>query len=177
MNNSTILFGVLSSLALVSGGLVVRSGALNPVPAVFLFLLVFVLCSGLLVWLDLDFFAMIFLVVYAGAMVVFFLFVVMMCTFRREGREHEVAPRHTEFVVGLLFLSHLWLVLERSPRPPTPSAYPIGEHCGHVTSATHLDTLGTLLYTHVPLLFIGSGLILLVALLGAIVLTVHTPGD
>nr|QQO99818.1 NADH dehydrogenase subunit 6 [Selaginella nipponica] len=177
MKNSTILFGVLSSIALVSGGLVVRSGALNPVHSVFLLLLVFVLCSGLLVWLDLDFFAMIFLVVYAGAIVVFFLFVVMMCTVRREGREYDAAPRNTEYLVGLLFLSHIWLVLveHTTPPKPTPSAaFPIGAHCGQVTSATNLDTLGNLLYTHVPLLFIGSGLILLVALLGAIVLTVTT---
>lgn len=66
---------LLSSLALVYGLMVIR--AQNPVHAVLFFILVFCETSGLLLLLELDFFAMIFLVIYIGAIAVFFLFVVM----------------------------------------------------------------------------------------------------
>jgi NADH-ubiquinone oxidoreductase chain 6 len=71
-----ILFSIFSSIALVSTVMVIR--AKNPVHSIFFFILVFFNTSGLLVLLDLDFFAMIFFVVYVGAIVVLFVFVVMM---------------------------------------------------------------------------------------------------
>jgi len=69
-----MILSVLSSFALVSGLMVVR--AKNPVHSVLFFILVFCDTSGLLILLGLDFFAMIFLVVYIGAIAVLFLFVV-----------------------------------------------------------------------------------------------------
>ena len=71
-----ILFSIFSSIALVSSVMVIR--AKNPVHSVLFFILVFFNTSGLLVLLGLDFFAMIFFVVYVGAIVVLFVFVVMM---------------------------------------------------------------------------------------------------
>nr|QPK67170.1 NADH dehydrogenase subunit 6 [Pelargonium incrassatum] len=71
-----MILSIFSILALVSALLVVR--AKNPVHAVLFFILVFCNTSGLLILLGLDFFAMIFLVVYIGAIAVLFLFVVMM---------------------------------------------------------------------------------------------------
>jgi len=65
----TMILSVLSSFALVSGLMVVR--AKNPVHSVLFFILVFCNTSGLLILLGLDFFAMIFLVVYIGAIAVF----------------------------------------------------------------------------------------------------------
>ncbi|XP_024523599.1 vegetative cell wall protein gp1-like, partial [Selaginella moellendorffii] len=176
-NNSTILPGVPPSLAPVPGGLAVRSGAPNPVPAAPPPPPVPVPRPGSPVRLDPDSLAMIPPAVHAGAMAAPSSPAAMMRTFRREGREHEVAPRHTEPVVGPLSPSHLRPVLEHSPRPPTPSAYPIGEHRGHVTSATHSDTSGTLPHTHVPPSSIGSGPIPPAAPPGATAPTVHTPGD
>ena len=71
-----ILFSIFASIALISAGLVIR--AKNPVHSVLFLILVFCNASGLLVLLGLDFFAMILLVVYVGAIAVLFLFVVMM---------------------------------------------------------------------------------------------------
>ena len=71
-----MILSVLSSPALVFGLLVTR--AINFVHSVLFFILVFCDTSGLLLLLGLDFFAMIFLVVYIGAIAVLFLFVVMM---------------------------------------------------------------------------------------------------
>lgn len=81
-NFTMILFYVFVVLALVSGAMVIR--AKNPVHSVLFLILVFCNTSGLLVLLGLDFFAMIFLVVYVGAIAVLFLFVVMMLHIRME---------------------------------------------------------------------------------------------
>ena len=70
------LFYLFSSLTFISGVMVIQ--ARNPVHSVLFLILVFFNAAGLLVLLGLDFFAMIFLVVYVGAIAVLFLFVVMM---------------------------------------------------------------------------------------------------
>jgi NADH-quinone oxidoreductase subunit J len=67
---------VFLSIALVSSVMMIR--AKNPVHSVLFFILVFFNTSGLLVLLGLDFFAMIFLVVYVGTITVLFLFIIMM---------------------------------------------------------------------------------------------------
>ena len=71
-----LLFYFFASLALVSGIMVIQ--ARNPVHSVLFLILVFFNSAGLLILLGLEFFAMIFLVVYVGAIAVLFLFVVMM---------------------------------------------------------------------------------------------------
>ena len=70
------LFYLFSTLCILSGIMVIRSK--NPVHSVLFLILVFCNASGLLILLGLDFFAMVFLVVYVGAIAVLFLFVVMM---------------------------------------------------------------------------------------------------
>ena len=74
------LFYIFALLAIISSIMVIRSK--NPVHSVLFLILVFCNSSGLLLLLDLDFFAMIFLVVYVGAIAVLFLFVVMMLDIR-----------------------------------------------------------------------------------------------
>ena len=71
-----LLFYLFSSMTLISGVMVIQ--ARNPVHSVLFLILVFFNAAGLLILLGLDFFAMIFLVVYVGAIAVLFLFVVMM---------------------------------------------------------------------------------------------------
>ena len=86
-NFTTILFYAFVVLALVSGAMVIRGK--NPVHSVLFLILVFCNTSGLLVLLGLDFFAMIFLVVYVGAIAVLFLFCRYDVTYkdRRNSRE------------------------------------------------------------------------------------------
>ena len=80
MNIEVLLFYILSSLAIVSGGLVVS--ARNPMHSILFLVLVFCNAAGLLLLLETDFLAMIFLVVYVGAIAVLFIFVVMMLNVR-----------------------------------------------------------------------------------------------
>ncbi|KAL5574346.1 hypothetical protein UlMin_023943 [Ulmus minor] len=118
--------------------------AKNPIHSTLFPILVFHDTSGLLLLLGLDFFAMIFLVVHIGAMAISFLFVVMM--FHIQIVEiHEEVLRYLP-VSGIIGLIFYW---------------------------TNLETLGNLLYTYYSIWFLVPSLILLVAMIGAIVLTMH----
>nr|WRQ16451.1 NADH dehydrogenase subunit 6 [Melia azedarach] len=169
-----MILSVLSSLALVSGLMVVR--AKNPVHSVLFFIPVFCDTSGLLLLLGLDFFAMIFPVVYIGAIAVLFLFVVMM--FHIQIAEiHEEVLRYLPVsgIIGLIFWWEMFFILDNETIPLLPTQrnttslrYTV--YAGKVRSWTNLETLGNLLYTYYSVWFLVSSLILLVAMIGAIVL-------
>ena len=105
------LFYFFSSLALLAGIMVIQSR--NPVHSVLFLILVFFNAAGLLILLGLDFFAMIFLVVYVGAIAVLFLFVVMMLNIKlvelQDSSEDYSNPYPLAFVLGTLFVSGLSL--------------------------------------------------------------------
>jgi len=168
---------VLSSPALVSGLMVVR--AKNPVHSVLFPILVFCDTSGLLILLGLDFSAMIFPVVHIGAIAVSFLFVVMMFNIQI-AEIHEEVLRYLPVsgIIGLIFWWEMFFILDNETIPLLPThrnttslRYTV--YAGKVRSWTNLETLGNLLYTYYSVWFLVSSLILLVAMIGAIVLTMH----
>lgn len=187
------LFFLLSTGAWVSAALVLRSK--NPVHSVFYLVLTFLHASGLLLLLGLEFFALLQLLVYIGALAIMFLFVVMLLDI--PATEIVAHQRGTYPVAGLLFLTLavavfgvLWQPLEKSPFETsllpmqetsikeasvfTPAAWPAA-----AVSNSALTQLGVALYgVHVDLLLLAS-LLLLVAMMGAVALTlkrrVHAP--
>ncbi|XBI40624.1 hypothetical protein VPH35_125198 [Triticum aestivum] len=158
----TMILSVLSSPALVSGLMVVR--AKNPVHSVLFPILVFCDTSGLLILLGLDFSAMISPVVHIGAIAVSFLFVVMMFNI-------QIAEIHEEVLRYLPVSDNETIPLLPTHRNTTSLRYTV--YAGKVRSWTNLETLGNLLYTYYSVWFLVSSLILLVAMIGAIVLTMH----
>ena len=116
MTPETFLFYFFSSIALMSGVMVIRSR--NPVHSVLFLILVFCNAAGLLILLDLDFFAMIFLVVYVGAIAVLFLFVVMMLHIKF-AEIHENVLRYLPVggLLGFIFLFEVLLVVENDLIP------------------------------------------------------------
>nr|ULQ69232.1 NADH dehydrogenase subunit 6 [Ecdeiocolea monostachya] len=164
---------VLSSPALVSGFLVVR--AKNPVHSVLFPILVFRNTSALLILLGLDFSAMIFPVVHIGAIAVSFLFVVMMFNIQI-AEIHEEVLRYLPVsgIIGLIFWWEMFFILDNETIPLLPTTslrYTV--YASKVRSWTNLETLGNLLYTYYSVWFLLPSLILLVAMIGAIVLTMH----
>ncbi|KAH8963111.1 hypothetical protein BDL97_05G135700, partial [Sphagnum fallax] len=149
-------------IALVSSVMVIR--AKNPVHSVLFFILVFFNTSGLLVLLGLDFFAMIFLVVYVGAIAVLFLFVVMMLNIK-------IAEIHENVLRYLPVGDNDYIPILPTKLSTTYLTYTV--YAKKIQSWTNLETLGNLLYTTYFILFLVSSLILLVAMIGAIVLTMH----
>uniref|UniRef100_UPI0031F35B54 NADH dehydrogenase subunit 6 n=1 Tax=Zygnema cf. cylindricum TaxID=3142258 RepID=UPI0031F35B54 len=172
-----ILFSIFSSIALVSASLVIR--AKNPVHSVLFLILVFCNTSGLLVLLGLDLFAMILLVVYVGAIAVLFLFVVMMLNIKI-AEIHENVLRYLPVggIIGLIFLFEICLIVDNDYIPILPTKLSTTyltytAYAGKIQSWTNIESVGNLLYTTYYILFLLASLILLVAMIGAIVLTMH----
>lgn len=174
------LFSLFSSVTLLSGVMVIQ--ARNPVHSVLFLILVFFNAAGLLVLLGLDFFAMIFLVVYVGAIAVLFLFVVMMLNIKI-AEIHERRLRYLPIggVLGLLFLFEVVLIvdndliplLERAVPLLSPQAPGFVDWADNFQTVTNIQALGNVVYTYYFSFFLLSSLILLIAMIGAIVLTMQ----
>lgn len=167
------MFSIFSSLAIICGILVIR--AKNPVHSVLFLILVFCHAAGLLLMLDLDFFAMVFLVVYVGAIAVLFLFVVMMLNIKIE-EVYETALPYLPLggIIGLIFVTEILLVVERDFIPMISSSSFNLEYIQFLpqTSST-IQAIGELIYTYYFFYFLVASLILLIAMIGAIVLTMY----
>lgn len=153
--------------------------AKNPVHSVSFSIPVFLNTSGLLVLLGPDSSAMIFLVVYVGAIAVSSSFVVMMLNIKI-AEIHENVLRYLPVggIIGLIFLLEIFFIVDNDYIPILPTklntTYPTYTvYAEKIQSWTNLETLGNLLYTTYFVLFLVSSLISLVAMIGAIVPTMH----
>jgi NADH-quinone oxidoreductase subunit J len=174
MTITALAFYLFSAVTLVSGFLVVL--ARNPVHSVLWLILAFFSSAGLFVLLGAEFVAMLMIIVYVGAVAVLFLFVVMMLDVdfaELRGGLAKYLP--IGLLIGLILLVELGLVFGQWAFAPEAEAARAA-----VTPALE-DTqntiaLGQLIYTQYIYLFQTAGLILLVAMIGAIVLTMrHRP--
>ena len=162
-----LAFYVFAAVATAAGVMVIS--ARNPVHSVLFLILAFFNAAGLFVLLGAEFLAMLLVVVYVGAVAVLFLFVVMMLDINfAELREGFLQYLPIGAVVGIVLLSELVLVggswvLSEGPRE-TPLPIPDEK-------MTNTHALGHVLYTDYIYLFQAAGLVLLVAMIGAIVLT------
>ncbi len=166
-----IAFYVFSGLMLLSAGLVITSR--NTVYSVLFLILAFFNAAGLFVLVNAEFLAMMLVVVYVGAVAVLFLFVVMMLNVnmalpKRDTRSYMLVGS----VVGGILLGELFLIVGVwSIAPEAIDLVSAPQNMFGQKGNTH--ALGQLLYTHYFLAFQGAGVILLVAMVGAIVLTLR----
>jgi NADH-ubiquinone oxidoreductase chain 6 len=172
------IFSFFSSLTLLSGVMVIR--ARNPVHSVLFLILVFFNAAGLLVLLGLDFFAMIFLVVYVGAIAVLFLFVVMMLNIKiAEINEKRLRYLPIGGVLGVLFLFEILLIVDNDLIPLLSENFLDFKNLSFVNwsenlqTVTNIQAIGNLVYTYYFYFFLMSRIILLIAMIGAIVLTMQ----
>jgi NADH-quinone oxidoreductase subunit J len=171
---TALAFYVFAAVLIASAVMVVSSR--NPVHSVLFLILAFFNAAALFLIAGAEFLAMILVIVYVGAVAVLFLFVVMMLDVDfsrlREGMQ-RYAPIGA--VVGVVLLSELFLVVgARRFEADGPRAFPAAAAPGAPSNA---EALGRVLYTDYVYLFQAAGLILLVAMIGAIVLTLRTrPG-
>ena len=137
-----LLFYLFSSVAILSGIMVIR--ARNPVHSVLFLIFVFCNVAGLLILLGLDFFAMIFLVVYVGAIAVLFLFVVMMLNIKLvEINENILRYLPIGGLIGLIFLFEIFLIVDSDLIPIPPYfLFPINPYS---LSPTHPYSLSLLI--------------------------------
>lgn len=164
-----IVFYILAVITVASGIMVISSR--NPVQSVLFLILAFFNSAGLFIMLGAEFLAMILIIVYVGAVAVLFLFVVMMLDINfSELRAGFLQYLPIGAIVGIILLAELILVFATGsidihiPKQVT-AAMPVPEEISNTRA------LGNILYTHYAFLFQGAGFILLVAMVGAIVLT------
>lgn len=171
-----MLFYFFSILTLSSAALVIASS--NPIHSVLFLVLVFCSTSGLFILLEADFIAMIFIMVYVGAIAVLFLFVVMMLNVRVV-QFNITMLRYLPLggLIGLIFLFELFLIIDSDLIPllgidPKPAVTYYG-WVDKIDALTSISAIGRILYTNYFFLFLMAGMILLVAMIGAIVLTMY----
>lgn len=162
-----LAFYLFAFVAIASGVMVIS--ARNPVHSVLFLILAFFNSAGLFVLLGAEFLAMILVVVYVGAVAVLFMFVVMMLDINFvEMRQGFLQYLPIGALIGIILLAELVLVL--GGWVLTPEQISAGT-APTPTDMTNTHALGSVLYTDYIYLFQGSGLVLLVAMIGAIVLT------
>jgi NADH-quinone oxidoreductase subunit J len=168
---AALFFYVFAGACIASAVMVIA--AKNPVHSVLFLILTFVNASGLFVLLGAEFLAMILIVVYVGAVAVLFLFVVMMLDVDFvELREGFLKYLPVGAVVGVIFLAELLLVVGGW----TIGSSPLGAITAPIPSlagVSNTEALGHVLYTRYIYYFQAAGLVLLVAMIGAIVLTLR----
>ena len=145
--------------------------ARNPVHSVLYLILAFVNASGLFVLMGAEFLAMILIVVYVGAVAVLFLFVVMMLDVDFASLKQGVLQYlPVGMLIGGIFLAELLMVVGSwvvGPGVPGAITVPIP------ATMPNTEALGLVLYTRYVYFFEAAGMILLVAMVGAIVLTLR----
>jgi NADH-quinone oxidoreductase subunit J len=168
---ASLFFYLFAATCVASGFMVIA--ARNPVHSVLFLILAFVSSAGLFVLMGAEFLAMILVVVYVGAVAVLFLFVVMMLDVDfAELRQGFLNYLPIGIVIGIAFLVELLLVV---------AVWAIGTHVPEAITApipppqnvSNTEALGLVLYTRYIYYFQAAGLVLLVAMIGAIVLTLH----
>lgn len=170
-----IAFYMFAATTVAAGALVIS--AKNPVHSVLWLILAFFSSAGLFVLLGAEFLAMLLVIVYVGAVAVLFLFVVMMLDINfEELREGVLNYLPIGGLIGLILLVELVMLgiawqfggdVQVNAAQPTPA----------FADVQNTEALGRILYTDYIFIFQTAGLILLVAMIGAIVLTHRTrPG-
>jgi NADH-quinone oxidoreductase subunit J len=169
-----LFFYLFAAVTVASAAMVIFSR--NPVHSVLFLILAFVNAAGLFVLIGAEFIAWILIIVYVGAVAVLFLFVVMMLDVDfAELRQGFLNYLPIGTIIGIILFVELATVL---------TAYVIGPDVAKAITApipaadqiSNTQALGLVLYTRYVYFFQAAGLILLVAMIGAIVLTLqHKP--
>ncbi len=169
MNFEVLAFWIMGFIAVASALMVVS--ARNPVHAVLFLILTFFTAAGLFVLIGAEFLAMLLIVVYVGAVAVLFLFVVMMldvdfASMRQGFLNYLPLGGLVAFILlGELALTGASWVFSRSAE--MARAHPVPDQISNI------EAIGRVLYTDYVFFFQIAGLILLTAMIGAIVLTLH----
>ena len=171
MAAAALFFYLFAAVAIAAAVMVIA--ARNPVHSVLFLILAFFNGAGLFILLGAEFLAFILVIVYVGAVAVLFLFVVMMLDVDfAELRQGMLTYMPVGAVIGLILLVELALVL--GTWTITPEALQlVGSPAPEAAAITNTEALGRILYTRYIYFFQAAGMVLLVAMIGAIVLTLR----
>jgi len=189
MSFDIFLFYLFATLALLSAFCTVTSK--NPIHSVLFLVFVFFNTAGLLILLGAEFLAMLFLIVYVGAVAVLFLFVMMMLNVKISETSSSIF-RYLPIglFLSIIFLFEIFLIVEGDLNSIDAVSFDQSEYLilqneflktspwiNSVISPTNVDVIGSVLFTCYSYFFIMASIILLVAMIGAIALTLHRRSD
>ena len=172
-----ILFYLFSNVLLLSSLMVIT--VQNSIYSVLFLVLSFVSASSLLFLLECEFIALMFIVIYVGAIAVLFLFVVMMLDLKTDNMSKDTL-KYFPFgsFIGLVFLIELMLIIsENFKSNPYNKDFLFNFYTNwydKIDSLTEIEAMGQILYTQYVVQFLIAGNILLLAAIGAVVLTINT---
>jgi len=173
----TILFYLFSGVAVVASALVI--GQRNPMYSIMLLIVSFGALSALYIQLDAPFVAMAQIIVYAGAIMVLFLFVVMLLNAPQEDaagwdRTHPLrrsgVGRFGALLAGLLIVQMVWALARASG-----TATAVGSR-GDVAAISSVRAVGRVLFTDYIFAFEATSVLILVAMVGAVLLAAREGG-
>lgn len=170
------LFFFLASIAIISGFLIISCK--NPIHAIFSLIVSFTaIVFIMLYFLRCDFLSIIFLIVYVGAVSILFLFIVMLLNIKNiDLVEQYFNYLPVGFFIGLLFLIEMYYFLAQGFKyTPTLLQLPFifTDYSNHLEHLRDLEVIAIVLYEEFFVLFILASLLLLIAMVGAIILTVR----
>lgn len=193
----TIIFDNL--LFLLIGFLMISSAAMvtlskNPVHSILFLVLVFIITTCIFIIANVEFISMLFLVVYLGAIIVLFLFIVMMLNVRIiELKERLFSYLPISLLIIFLCFAQIIYIITNDFINPINSIDSINEESKALlnlvldknwnivepytlTNPTHLELISSILFTEYVYIFLLAGVVLMVAMIGAIVLTLTKQG-
>ena len=151
----------------------------NAVHSVLFLVLSFISSASLLFLLECEFVALLFIMIYVGAIAVLFLFVVMMLDVKTLNIKKDIV-KYFPFgsFIGIIFLTEILLVVsdtfKTNPYIDSSLFNYYTNWLDKIDSLTELESIGQLLYTHYVLQFLIAGNILLLSVIGAVSLTINT---
>ena len=173
----TLLFYLFSGIAIVASALVI--GQRNPMYSIMLLITSFGALSALYILLDAPFVAMAQIIVYAGAIMVLFLFVVMLLNAPQEDaaewdRAHPLrrpgVGRLGALLAGLLIVQLIWALVRVSDASTPVNA------SGDVAAISSVRSVGRVLFTNYVFAFEATSILILVAMVGAVLLAARETG-
>ena len=167
----TIFFYSFAIIAVVSAIMVTASK--NTVHSVFFLILDFISVSCLFIMIGAEFLGMIMLIVYVGAVAVLFLFVVMMLNVAQQKNQWFISKESSKHIpIGMIISAVIFfeLIIVIGGWKYKPDLFDINNSLNSL-SESNTHSIGLVLYTDYIYVFQISGMILLVAMIGAIVLT------
>lgn len=179
VNIDTIFFFFFGSLAITSAFFVISSR--NPIYSILWLILTFCNATAMLIILQFEFIAIMLIIIYVGAIAILFLFVVMMIDI---DVVHQQSSKSEYFIMGSLvcgfLLFEFFSVFKDSIVPLNPETktqfttkYANAQAFqAKIDTIPNIETIGRLLYTDYFIFYLIAGIILLVALLGAVSLTI-----
>jgi NADH-quinone oxidoreductase subunit J len=177
-----IFFFLFSSLSIIFSFFVIISR--NPVHSILSLILVFFNAASLLIILGAEFLAMLFVIVYVGAVAVLFLFVIMMLNIKVTSLTASIYRYlPISIIFGSIFFFEFFMLFYTDLASVNVSDLYlfannfVNDWNSSLVSTSNILVLGRLLYTYYSYLFIVSGVILLVSMIGAISLTLHRRND